>query len=149
MNEQDIVDFTGKTYTGDYPVFVCYPYSMSICAAADELGEQFVRYLDEQGDPIDEDGLGDMFRSFLSDRCRTTFREAHELDWTSLFPWTISEPRCRFEVPYAIQCGAGYQVFDDMPDWLDFLESSRSAAAEYPTFAEFTRSIGVRILSDW
>ena len=148
MDEQEIIGFVGRAYSGDYPVFVCYPYSMAICADPDELGCQFARFMDEQGVSPDEDALSDMFRLFLADRCRMTFREAHELEWTSLFPWSIPEASCRFEVPYAIQCGAGWQVFDDMPEWLDHLEACHSLAATHPTFAEFARSMGVRLLSD-
>ena len=152
MNELELVEFIEREYTGSYPVFSSQRQRLAsilnILSDATDLADDFSSQLDlEDVDPDFNYHLA--FEIYFTEHCSVSFTEAHLKDWHSLFPYNTA-PGCRFEVPYGIKQQDGTTiVFEDMPEWVAYLDNHIQEASNYQTFEEFARDgLGVQLLLD-
>jgi len=147
MDEQSAFNLAAESYTGALPVFTTGYYTLHILSAVDDVADDFLgRYPVED---MSEDEVRRAFERYQEEEVFTTFASARASDPDCLFPWT-TQPNCRFEEPYAILNSDGsMNVFQDMNEWLAFLDDDPAAAACCDTFAEYARTLGVRLLCDW
>lgn len=147
MNEQQAFNLVVDSYSGALPAFTTGYYTLHILSTVDDIADDFLgRYPVED---MDDDEVRRAFERFEDEELFATFTQAHASDSDCLFPWT-TQANCRFEEPYAIRNSDGsMNVFRDMNEWLAFLDDDIPGAACCDTFAEYARTLGVRLLCDW
>lgn len=151
MTSEELIRLVEDAYEGTYPVFHPTFMACDIIWDACGLADAFSATLPDLNDMGDDelDDLPRRFAYFVLDNTAPSPSRAYELDNDCLFPWRTA-PGCAFEVPYAIKRADGsFLVFEDMYDWLTFLDEHVSEAGGCYRFVDFVSKLGVRLLIDF